>query len=272
MNNNINNNQNMGVNNFNQNQQYVNNNVSANGMINGNKTVNMNGIDVTNSQEKIRFGKIYGKLWIAIVIWFFIFFVISMVLRMSDNEIDSGIISFLNISVPIYFGVTGWIDVLIYVLICNNTNFGSNRNIRYFITGILIFVNILILVLIFYTKDLNTPVGNWKCKQYKWSDNTVDNEYILYLELQKNGKFIWKSIQSNESYVKGSYSYDKRISDDSSVDKYTLSLIMDESTIGSLGSNTETKYDVQIFRDKDYNEAVLLNHVTYNMYYCDRKQ
>lgn len=119
----------------------------------------------------------------------------------------------------------------------------------------------------------NAPIGTWDCKPFSSSDpgNYENINYVSTMILDSDSNFEWnKYNDAKDNHVIGTYSIEKldKTNENNSAYFYRITLKGDEYVDnGIIQDNVyETSYEMAI--TDSFDEAVLVNEKSYNMYYC----
>ena len=235
-------------------------------------------IQPAQQTKKKSFLSVYKIMWVLVIAWSFLFMILSLVLHIIGIETSTTIFSVFTTGVPIYTIVTGWIDALIYTTVINRAtkNNQDTKKIKLITLGALILVNIIIIIVVvipavYMAKE--SPIDNWDCQNYSWTDNNTSEDNGITLDLKYNDSFIWKDKKSNETVegthvIKENAKHNKTKGNDRI---YSIELTVEKSSNSSITKGKKLTYIMQLSADKDYSEASLINPTTYKTYLCTRK-
>lgn len=122
-----------------------------------------------------------------------------------------------------------------------------------------------------WEEDFNTNpvIGVWNCKSFDGS--AVSNDYIITMKMNDNGSFIWSKYGDDyNNYVYGSYNYLdlEKTNNSGDYEYYTIELYGEEIVSDGVIQTQEYNSEYEMGINEEYDEAILMNVYTYNMYYC----
>ena len=122
-----------------------------------------------------------------------------------------------------------------------------------------------------YSANDNYVSGTWNCKVFDGSGPGED--YIVTMKLNKDLTFVWNKYgDEKNNHVYGNYTFEDENKINNSGDYRYFMLNLDGHEFVDEGVLQDQKYksEYEMGINNVVGEAILINVVTYNMYYCYR--
>lgn len=180
---------------------------------------------------------------------------------------------FLNIFIfPV--AITGLILGIVNKNKCGSKTAGIILNSLSMVIAIIILTAAILIVgslneLLEEGFNTNDVSGVWNCKSFDGAGES--DEYIVTMKLNNDYSFVWNKYGDEiNNHVYGTYIYEDEEKTNYSGDYkyYMIDLIGEEYVNEGVLQEQEYKSQYEIGINEEYGEAILMNVVTYNMYYC----
>lgn len=122
-----------------------------------------------------------------------------------------------------------------------------------------------------YNDTQKNIIGTWNCKSF--DGNGESEDYIVTMILNNENKFQWgKYNDVKDNHVIGTYEFKElyKTNDSNNTNGYSLTLTGDEYVSDGILQNEPYQSTYKVIIAKNTEEALLMNTITYNMYYCYR--